>query len=128
MLVVVATTLVGATLATTPASASSGGGCGTFRDNVEACISASGSSVNFDVYTGTSPWDCTPGQSPDLGVSIEIVDTTSGKFDRLNSETCLNNHHYGVFSVAGLNGHQYYTIAYVNGYWEADSEVLTFSN
>lgn len=128
MLGVAATALAGVAIVASPASASSGGGCGLYIDNVKACISASpnnGPSINFDVYTANGSWDCIQGQNPNLGVTIEIIDVDGGA-DVLHSETCITNHDYG-FSVKGINGHRYHTIAIVNGVAKSTSPNLTFS-
>jgi hypothetical protein len=82
---------------------SSGGGCtteGTEGDSVEACISASGTTVKSDGYFNKMP-KCTT-------VTIFLEDTGTGQ-EWTHVESCGLGHH-GPIGVTGVKGHNYRTV------------------
>lgn len=120
---IAATALTGVVLTSNTASASSGGGCGITQGNIAACISASGNQVKYDFYVVNLPSNCTK-------ITATIQDLDSGKGDTV-TDSCYGGHH-GPWSVQGINGHRYHTVATM---WttagtlpSAVSPTLTFSD
>jgi hypothetical protein len=99
MLGVAATALAGVALASGPASASAGGGCGTEQGNVEACLSANGNLVVPDAYVISSPSNCN-------FVVVQVIDDSTGAVIETERTTCSLGHK-GPWSFAGANGHYY---------------------
>ncbi|NUQ99891.1 MAG: hypothetical protein HOY79_26195 [Streptomyces sp.] len=111
--------LAGAALAVAtaalPASAatvrpdSSGGGCSSSggSPDVEACISASGSYLEPDAYIINN--------SGCVSAGWRLYDTTSGSnvLEQEVSMGCADGH-YGPYGFAGIKGHSYRTLAYIN--------------
>lgn len=105
MLGVAATAFAGVALAADTAAASTGGGCGTASYGANACINASGNTVNYDTYITSNglPSNCTK-------MVLSIRDDTSGAQDSLNL-SCLAGH--DAFSIRGINGHHFHSTATV---------------
>jgi hypothetical protein len=85
------------------ASASTGGGCGVTRGNVAACVSASGSHVEPDLYITSVPSNC-------QFVVFELIDDSRGAVVLKETVSCKAGHS-GPWAFAGINGHYYKTWA-----------------
>lgn len=99
LLGIAATALVGVSLAAGPASASTGGGCGATQGDVTACISASGSNVEPDLYIAGVPAGCN-------FVVFQAIDDSTGGVVQTVKVPCVVGHH-GPYPFVGVNGHYY---------------------
>jgi hypothetical protein len=123
---VAVTALAGVAVAAGPAGASSGGGCGIAGFDVVACISASGSYIEPDMYIlADTNSHCTD-------VTFQVIDDTAGRGIFATHVGCAAGHH-GPWPIAGVNGHRYHTVATMTtstgGPQNASSSPeLTFSN
>jgi hypothetical protein len=78
------------------ASAASGGGCSGWSNSVEgvsveACINASGISVNPDGWAR--------GSSPSCSIVVNLLDSSYGYIDSSGTQGCSSGHHAGPSGI-----------------------------